>query len=123
MKITDFNERVQAQIRAQLRDDLRAVETTQPKLAPLPALVRGEQVAADGPRRVAVRVHLVQLRRRLLDAHDNLAFAAKPLVDAIAASLGVDDADPRIRWEYAQAKTRGQEGVIVRMEVYEHHSR
>lgn len=35
---------------------------------------------------------------------DNLQMGFKGLRDGIAARLGVDDADPRIRWEYAQEK-------------------
>lgn len=34
---------------------------------------------------------------------DNLQSAFKALRDGIAARLGVDDADPRVTWEYAQA--------------------
>lgn len=64
-----------------------------------------------------VAVSLVQYRRRALDSHDNLRSACKPLVDAIAASLGIDDGDNRIRWEYGQIETRGQEGTAVRIEV------
>lgn len=42
----------------------------------------------------------------------------KPLTDAIAASLGVDDADPRLSWEYGQQQTRGEEGVFVKVAFY-----
>lgn len=49
-----------------------------------------------------VVVTLIQCRYRGLDSHDNLRFSLKPLVDFIANSLQVDDADPRIRWEYRQ---------------------
>ena len=41
----------------------------------------------------------------------------KPLRDAIAAELGMDDADPRIRWQYGQTETRGAEGVLVMVEA------
>ena len=59
-----------------------------------------------------VVVSLVGLRRRELD-DDNFVGACKHLRDAIAASLGMDDGDPRLRWEYSQQETRGAEGVAV----------
>lgn len=68
-----------------------------------------------GPRRLAYRVSLVVLSRRAMDAHDNLPFSPKPLADAIAESLGLDDA--KIEWEYAQAKTSGAQGVVVKIEA------
>ena len=65
--------------------------------------------------RVVVCVTLIALRRRLLD-EDSAIFALKPLRDAIAASLGIDDADARIAWQYGQQITKGEQGVIVRIE-------
>lgn len=47
---------------------------------------------------------------------DNLAHACKPLRDAIADNLGIDDGDPRLRWEYGQLETRGKRGVTVKIE-------
>lgn len=44
---------------------------------------------------------------------DNLANALKPVRDELAAWLGVDDADGRIRWECGQVETRGAVGVCV----------
>lgn len=64
---------------------------------------------------LVVTLHVRQ-RGRLMDEHDNLRAACKPLVDAIAASLGVPDDDPRIRWQYSEAVTSGELGVIVMME-------
>ena len=64
---------------------------------------------------LVVTLHVRQ-RGRLMDEHDNLKAACKPLVDAIAASLGVPDDDPRIRWQYSEAVTSGELGVIVMME-------
>lgn len=69
---------------------------------------------APGPRRVVVC--LVGYRRRVLD-DDNFVGACKHLRDAIAASLGLDDGDKRIRWEYSQHETHGREGVAVKIEV------
>ena len=65
--------------------------------------------------RVVLCVHLLSLRRRIID-DDNLVAGHKGLRDAIARSLGLDDGDPRIRWEYSQGETRGEQGTIVRIE-------
>jgi hypothetical protein len=48
---------------------------------------------------------------------DNAVAAMKPLRDAIAAEMGADDADRRIRWQYGQTETRGAEGVLVIVET------
>lgn len=40
----------------------------------------------------------------------------KPLVDAIAETLGVADKDPRVIWEYSQAETRAGPCVVVTLE-------
>lgn len=69
------------------------------------------------PSSVAYRITLVTCRRRLLDSHDNARAALKPLVDAIAESIGLADADHRIQWEYAQCRTDGQQGVLVKIEL------
>lgn len=66
---------------------------------PLPCVVRLVRIA--GP------------RGRMLD-DDNAVSALKPLRDGIADRLGVDDADPRVRWEYSQE--RG-EAWAVRVEI------
>lgn len=44
---------------------------------------------------------------------DNFIAGAKPLRDAIAKSLGVDDGDPRLRWSYGEALSPGPAGVLV----------
>ena len=48
-------------------------------------------------------VRMTRYGLRLLDS-DNLQSGLKALRDGIAARLGVDDADPRVTWEYAQEK-------------------
>lgn len=63
-----------------------------------------------------VVVCLVGHRRRILD-DDNFVGACKHLRDSIAASLGLDDGDPRLRWEYGQHETRAAEGVAVTIQV------
>ncbi len=65
-----------------------------------------------------VVVSLVGFRRRALD-DDNFVGACKHLRDAIAARIGMDDGDPRLRWEYGQQETRGAEGVLVKIEVHD----
>jgi hypothetical protein len=52
---------------------------------------------------------------RLLDS-DNFIGGCKPLRDAIARWIGLDDNDSNIRWEYAQCQTSGRNGTIVRIE-------
>ncbi|MFA7291879.1 MAG: hypothetical protein WC023_06480 [Rhodocyclaceae bacterium] len=59
-------------------------------------------------------VTLTRLSPGTLDAHDNLPSSMKHIVDGLADWLDVDDADPRVRWVYAQQKSqRGKFGVIV----------
>lgn len=65
--------------------------------------------------RVLVCITLVSCRRRELDS-DNLQFALKPIRDAISNALGCDDADARIKWQYAQQLTAGQEGTLLIVE-------
>jgi hypothetical protein len=48
-------------------------------------------------------VTIIRHGKRLMDG-DNLQSAAKGLRDGIADRLGVDDADPRVTWKYAQEK-------------------
>jgi hypothetical protein len=63
-----------------------------------------------------VTVTLTAYLARRLDP-DNLAGALKPLQDAVAGWLGIDDGDERLRWEYGQVETRGREGVTVKVEA------
>lgn len=71
---------------------------------------------AAGPGGLGYRVTIISLRKRLVDAHDNLRTGAKPLVDAITATLGfASDDDPRLTWAYAQL-IDDSEGTIVRIE-------
>lgn len=63
-----------------------------------------------------IRVTLTSYRASLLD-RDNLIGGLKPLRDAIAASIGLDDSDEIITWEYHQLKTDGCEGTAVRIEM------
>lgn len=49
-------------------------------------------------------VTLTRIAPRAIDQHDNLRAGFKSAVDAIAWWLGVDDADPRVVWRYAQSR-------------------
>lgn len=70
-----------------------------------------------GAKGLAWEITIVQHRRRLLDQHDNLAGACKQIVDRITESLGFDsDSDPALRWRYGQVETRGQQGVMVKID-------
>ena len=64
--------------------------------------------------RVAVVVSIIACRARETD-EDNFIAGTKWLKDSIAATLGLDDGDRRIRWEYGQIETRGEQGVIVKI--------
>jgi ABC-type phosphate/phosphonate transport system substrate-binding protein len=64
---------------------------------------------------LAVCVTIIRFGVKELD-DDNLAAGAKPLRDGIAASLGVDDADPRVLWQYAQVIEGGRSGVAVKID-------
>jgi hypothetical protein len=63
------------------------------------------------------RVIILSLRVRAITDHDNLVGGAKHLRDAIAAEMGLDDADSEIEWIYTQAVVpkKRDEGTIVRI--------
>ena len=52
-----------------------------------------------------------------MDSHDNLRASLKPLVDAIALSIGTTDDNKALRWQYSQCITQGERGVTVTMEI------
>jgi len=74
----------------------------------------GGRTDPEASPRVCVTLHVRS--RKLMDEHDNLKASLKPLVDAIAASLGLEDKDGRIVWQYGQTTTRGKPGVTVTVE-------
>lgn len=63
-----------------------------------------------------VTVTMVSHVKCFLDG-DNAINALKPVRDALADWLAVDDGDGRIRWQYGQVETRGREGVCVVVET------
>ena len=68
-------------------------------------------------RGLAVVVTILRCGPNLLDDADNLPYSYKGLIDAIAAGLGLDDSDPRVRWQFAHCATRGEKGTLVRIET------
>lgn len=120
IKFNDLSETLKQRIR---RDNptvfgpVGRVETNSTKRTAVQALDSRVQKPESGTKGVGIRITLITLRKRLLDKHDAVAYACKPLTDAIAKSLGVDDNDKRLEWEYLQVKTTGTEGVMVKIEV------
>jgi len=84
--------------------------------APVRALDRGPAKHKSRKGSMVVLVTLTSMRKKLLDGHDAVAYSMKALTDAIARDLGIDDADPRICWEYSQQITTGEQGVMVKIE-------
>lgn len=113
-----LRERIIKDIQAQYpaSDAVGAVEAASAKQPVAQALDGGKQIQPERAVGIRVIISLVAFRRQLLD-RDAIAFASKPLTDAIAESLGIDDDDPRIEWEYSQVRTYGEQGVIVKFEI------
>lgn len=75
------------------------------------------QVCPQHPLPVVVR--LVRFSAGVLD-DDNLQGALKPVRDGCSDRLGVPDNDPRIRFEYGQARCkRGEYGVRIEVRPME----
>jgi hypothetical protein len=100
-------------LNAGLFDPVRAVSPAVAKPDHKREVARQDQAQAGGKGRVVFS--LIALRRRPLDA-DNNAASFKHFQDAIAESLGFDDGDERVTWQYQQMHTFGKEGVIVHVE-------
>jgi len=64
-----------------------------------------------------VVVSLINFRRVELD-FDGLVGAFKHIQDAVSKSLHLDDGDKRLKWQYQQLQTSGEEGVLVRVELF-----
>jgi hypothetical protein len=97
-----------------------AAAKSQPTSAPTLDCADPQQEA--GPSRLGTsryRVALTVFRRRLMDEADNLKTSLKPLLDSIAQSLHggtLGRHDNLVEWEFGQQKTRGAEGVLVKVE-------
>ena len=85
------------------------------KHLPVPALVARKANHPGRKSRVVILVEIIRFGRKELDG-DNFVAGAKPIRDCIATSLGVDDADKRIQWDYQQVVTAGQTGTLVRIQ-------
>lgn len=79
------------------------------------AIINEPGIGPDGlwPR-CSLSVRLTRVAPRTLDG-DNLQAAFKAVRDEIAAYLGIDDGDERIRFTYAQAK--GKAAVRIELSV------
>jgi hypothetical protein len=58
------------------------------------------------------RVTLTRVAPRALDG-DNLQGALKAVRDGVADALGVNDADPRVTWAYAQRRGKAREYAVL----------
>jgi len=87
----------------------RKPATTRDVLKPVKLNKRGTPIVA---------VSIVTFRKIVLDDDNNVG-ACKALRDAIADSLGINDKDSRVRWEYGQVETRARTGTLVRITLLE----
>jgi hypothetical protein len=65
--------------------------------------------------RVVLVVSIIRFGAKEMD-DDNYIAGCKSFRDAIAKSLGVDDADRRIKWEYRQVIRSGRYGTLVKID-------
>ena len=96
--------------------DFRAVPAKASQPTGAKALVSGHERKKESERGMAIRITFISLRRRLLDP-DAIAVSTKYLQDAVCESLGIDDGDRRISFQYEQIKTTGPTGVIVKIDL------
>lgn len=106
----------QADAEQNVRHVVGGLEAASPERNKVPPLVGTVKARRQRKGRVVVRVVIIACRARLLD-DDGAIFAAKPIRDAVCASLGIDDADARIQFRYGQVQTDGDQGMIVRISV------
>ena len=92
-----------------------SVASSERKHLSVPALVARKANYPGRKSRVVILVEIIRFGRKELDG-DNFVAGAKPIRDCIATSLGVDDADKRIQWDYQQVVTAGQTGTLVRIQ-------
>ena len=94
-----------------------SLDTPQPEQNTRPALEQKPSRYRGSTRRLAVIVTIIRVGGKILDG-DNLQGACKPLRDAIANTLGLDDGDSRIEWQYRQiGKGKAESGAIVKLEM------
>ena len=91
----------------------------QPQSHQGPALVQDPQAreaSGEGVASGSARVTFCFFTHRILD-DDNYVGGMKPLRDAIARWIGIDDGDPRLVWKYHQIPTAGRCGVSTTIET------
>lgn len=76
------------------------------------SLVEGEAREGQRPDGPVYRVQIISLRSGTLD-DDNLVGGSKPIRDAVAAFLGLDDNQRFITWEYGQMKSANLGTIVV----------
>lgn len=113
-----LRERIQRQLNQEAAakgapESVGRLEPTQREPGQTRALDRAPSPRQSRKRRVVVVVTFIAFVRRGSD-EDNYGHGAyKPMRDAIARSVAVDDGDKRIKWEYAAVETRGYTGTQV----------
>jgi len=85
------------------------------KSSPPDALVKSPRPQRRRRGRVEVIVTIITCRTRCLDDDNAASGGTKALRDIIAKSIGYDDGDSRIRFEYSQCQTVGQTGCLVKI--------
>jgi hypothetical protein len=81
------------------------LESAERKPDPVQALDKREEIQRRRKSRLVVSIEIIALLRRFSD------------YDCIATSLGTDDGDKRLRWNFAICRTSGREQTIVRISV------
>ncbi len=100
----------------ELRRALGAVDPAKPQQDAGPALVKKSRKYPSRTYRLAIIVTLVRVGGKHLDS-DNCIAAFKPMRDAIANTLELDDGDSRIEWQYRQIGAgKAETGTIVKIE-------
>lgn len=100
----------------ELRSVLGTVDTPKPQSKARPTLGQRPRYSPSRTSRLACVVTLIRVGKGTLDG-DNLQAAFKPLRDAIANTLELDDGDSRIEWQYRQIGAgEAETGTIVKIE-------
>lgn len=118
---------MEARVASNRKKSLHYEQTSvSPAVHPLPAIQQKpdglQPLVEDKPKRekrkgrVRVVVTLIACRGREVDDDGNVA-GLFHWRDAIAKRLGIDDGDRRIRWIYGQIETRGESGIIIKIEA------
>lgn len=100
------------------RRDLAQLGCAERERDPAPPLDGGRAPRKNCPCGVGICIEIISFRKRLLD-DDNNEGGNKNLRDAVAATLGLDDGDPAIRWDYTQVLTKGATGTLVKVTIYQ----